>query len=188
MLLNDEAQMRCAASASASPAEARRSLRNLSCGGTRRAARARLARGWCASPRLTRQAVLRLLALGARLRRCDARFRARRSSSPLPCSRLACSSRHEIEHAGVGVSSSGSSSFGFFPFIFALMIFIRFGAVVVGVRDRIERLGEILDELLGHLELLRANFVAAGKCVLVGFDELVGEAHDLEHQRIAKRL
>src|SRR5687768_2478054 len=59
------------------------------------------------------------------------------------------------------------------------------GAVVIGVLRRIKRLGEIRDELLGHLHLLGPNRLGAREAELADVDQLVGEAHDLEHDGIA---
>src|SRR5205823_11945504 len=62
------------------------------------------------------------------------------------------------------------------------------GAVIVGVACRVERLSEIFHELLGHLQLLRAHYLATWKVELSGIDELVGKAHDLENEGFANDL
>src|SRR6476661_3202076 len=61
--------------------------------------------------------------------------------------------------------------------------------VLVLVLGRVERLGEVTDELLGHRELLRAHvlLLRVRKVDVLGFDELVLEAHELEDERVPLR-
>src|SRR5215211_7883547 len=156
--------------------QARRFSRNLSYGDTRRASRARRHDGWCASPS-----------------NASGRLALARSRRPLRCRRGALAATglfsvalletsfqagHEIEDSAVDLFHR-LLELWLFPAHLRLDHLHQVGAVVVAVTGRIERLSEILDELLSHPELLRPNFRGLWKCVLVRVDELVGKAHDL---------
>src|SRR5215211_6028564 len=165
--------------------QARRFSRNPAYGDTRRASRARRHDGWCASPSNASGSLALARSRRPRLRRRCA-LRAT-SLFPIALVETRLQPRHKIEDSAVDLFH-GLLELGFFPAHLRLDHLHQVSAVVVGVTGRIERLGEILDELLGHLELLRANLGGLWKGVLVRVDELVGKAHDLEHHRIAKHF
>src|SRR5262249_28384224 len=58
-------------------------------------------------------------------------------------------------------------------------------AILVDVFRRIERAREMTDELLGHRELLGPPRRGRGKRQAFHVYDLVGEAHDLEYERVA---
>src|SRR6476620_4724154 len=82
--------------------------------------------------------------------------------------------RHQIEHAAVW------SLFIRLLELWLLALHLRLddahqiGAILVGIAARIDRLGEIGHQLLGHLQLLGANGLATREVELARIDELVG--------------
>ena len=106
----------------------------------------------------------------------------------LPARRLAearLEPRHQVEHLAVAHLVLGHARRDLLSLELGLDDLHQVGPVVVGVLGRIEGRREVVHELLGHLELLRPHERGVGEGVLVGVHQLRGEAHDLEHQRVA---
>src|SRR4051794_7973791 len=61
-----------------------------------------------------------------------------------------------------------------FSFHFGANDFHEIRAIVVGVFARVERRGQVADELLGHLQLLRSDAGVGRETELASVDQLVG--------------
>ena len=79
-------------------------------------------------------------------------------------------------------------SFGFLPFILALMTRIRFSLYSSVYFSGSHVGGEVVDQLPRHLQLRRADVRLARELEVLEIGELVGEPHHREDQRVADRL